>query len=73
RIDKLEYAIGILENTDSPKSQTYGSFIRFKAIWLTLTSRFDEAVGICKRELTELTSAEIDQFIDKLKQYLPKS
>ncbi|EIZ6126134.1 hypothetical protein MQG73_004351, partial [Salmonella enterica subsp. enterica serovar Montevideo] len=73
RIDKLEYAIGILEKTDSPKSQTYGSFIRFKAIWLTLTSRFDEAVGICKRELTELTSAEIDQFIDKLKQYLPKS
>ncbi|WP_370546598.1 toll/interleukin-1 receptor domain-containing protein [Edwardsiella tarda] len=73
RIDKLEYAINILERTDSPKSQTYGSFIRFKAIWLTLTSRFDEAVEICRRELTELTAVEIEQFIDKLRQYLPKA
>ncbi|MBO2029250.1 hypothetical protein J4734_11050 [Klebsiella pneumoniae] len=64
RIDKLEYALDILERTDSPKSQTYGSFIRFKAIWLTLTSRFDDAVCICKNELTELTYAEVEQFIE---------
>ncbi|EOE3890932.1 hypothetical protein ACKDAO_005174, partial [Klebsiella pneumoniae] len=72
RIDKLEYALDILERTDSPKSQTYGSFIRFKAIWLTLTSRFDDAVRICKNELTELTYAEVEQFIEKLKQYQVK-
>ncbi|HCG2923670.1 TPA: hypothetical protein NJT27_005765, partial [Klebsiella pneumoniae] len=72
RIDKLEYALDILERTDSPKSQTYGSFIRFKAIWLTLTSRFDDAVCICKNELTELTYAEVEQFIEKLKQYQVK-
>ncbi|MGE6020544.1 hypothetical protein, partial [Klebsiella pneumoniae] len=72
RIDKLEYALDILERTDSPKSQTYGSFIRFKAIWLTLTSRFDDAVRICKNELTELTYAEVEQFIEKLKLYQVK-
>ncbi len=34
--------------------------------------RFDDAVCICKNELTELTYAEVEQFIEKLKQYQVK-
>lgn len=69
KLDKLEYAIERLENTDSPKSQTYGSFIRYKAIFLTLTNRYEEAIQLCKDELSELTREELDQFVEKLKQY----
>jgi hypothetical protein len=69
KLDKLVYAIERLEKTDSPKSQTYGSFIRYKAIYLTLINRFSDAVQLCKKELTELTVEELDQFFEKLKQY----
>jgi len=67
KLDKLKYAIERLEHTDSPKSQTYGSFIRYKAIYLTLTNKYEEAVELCKNELNELTSYELGQFFDKLK------
>ncbi|MFW1710532.1 TIR domain-containing protein [Vibrio parahaemolyticus] len=69
KLDKLEYAITRLENTDSPKSQTYGSFIRYKAIYLTMKSKYKEAVELCKEHLTELSSQELGLFFEKLKSY----
>lgn len=69
KLDKLEYAIDILERTDSPKSQTYSSFIRYKSIYLALTNRLDEGIELCRKELPELTSKELELFIDKLTQY----
>ncbi|MFN1513077.1 TIR domain-containing protein [Vibrio owensii] len=69
RLDKLEYAIKTLERTDSPKSQTYSSFIRFKAIYLALKGRVDEGIELCQKELPELTAQELEQFIEKLTQY----
>ncbi|WP_270692614.1 MULTISPECIES: toll/interleukin-1 receptor domain-containing protein [unclassified Aeromonas] len=68
-LEKLKYAIERLEQTDSPKSQTYGSFIRYKAIYLTLINQDQEAIDLCRKELSELTSDELSQFYEKLKQY----
>ncbi|WP_318520034.1 TIR domain-containing protein [Photobacterium leiognathi] len=73
KLDKLKYAIERLEQSDSPKSQTYGSFIRYKAIYLTLTNKFDDAISLCKKELNELTPTELETFHEKLKQYQRES
>ncbi|ELA9194912.1 TIR domain-containing protein [Vibrio parahaemolyticus] len=69
KLDKLEYAISILERTDSPKSQTYSSFIRFKATYLALSNKLDEAIALCRKELRELTAQELEQLFEKLAQY----
>ena len=69
KLDKLEYAIGLLEHSDSPKSQTYSSFIRYKATYLALTNRLDEAIQLCQKELLELTAQELEHFFEKLAQY----
>ncbi|WP_163390204.1 TIR domain-containing protein [Enterovibrio norvegicus] len=69
KIDKLKYAIEILERTDSQKSQTFGSFIRYKAIYLTLIGQYSNAVSLCNSELSELTATELEQFFEKLRQY----
>lgn len=69
KLDKLERAIEILERNDSPKSQTYSSFIRFKAIYFALVGQLDDGIRLCRHELTELTPSELSIFVDKLTQY----
>ena len=71
KLDKLKRAIEILEKSDSPKSQTYGSFIRYKATYLTLNNKYDEAIALCNKELNELSTHELEVFFEKLKQFQP--
>ncbi|MEN4580345.1 hypothetical protein [Pantoea agglomerans] len=73
KLDKLKRAIEILEKSDSPKSQTYGSFIRYKATYLTLNNKYEEAVALCNKELDELNTNELEVFFEKLKQFQPSN
>lgn len=69
-IPVLREAIALLESTSTKYDQTHRSYIKYKAILLTLTNNFESAVELVERELRENTSTEyIKEILNKVETY----
>lgn len=69
-IPVLQEAIVLLESTSTKYDQTHRSYIKYKAILLTLTNDFEKAVELVKKELRENTSTEyIEEILNKVEAY----
>lgn len=65
-IDKLNYAITLLDKSESKNTQTYRTYIRYKAILFAMTGRYKEAVALVKNELRGVRREALEKFYDKL-------
>lgn len=66
----LKEAIDLLQSTANKYDQTHRSYIKYKAILLTLTDRFSDAVNLVEKELKENTSSEyIKEILTKVEAY----
>ena len=70
---RLQEAIDKLEKLVNKSAQTYRSFIRFKAILLTLTNNMQAALSLIDSELNGLNPISIHKFKEKLKQLFESS
>jgi tetratricopeptide (TPR) repeat protein len=68
RIDKFEEAIRILDATESKNSQTYLSYIRNKAIYLTLIGKHSDGISLARQELVGIRHESMVKFYELLKQ-----
>lgn len=65
---KLNDAIEKLERMDLKNSQTYRSYIKYKALFMGLCGDLEEANRFAIRELKGLHSAAMSSFLDRLNQ-----
>lgn len=63
---KLKYAISILDRSESKNTQTYRTYIRYKAIYLAMDNQYMEAVQLAKKELSGVRPAAMEAFYEKL-------
>ena len=65
-LSKLKYAISILDRSESKNTQTYRTYIRYKAIYLAMDNQYMEAVQLAKKELSGVRPAAMEAFYEKL-------
>jgi hypothetical protein len=69
-IPVLKEAIDLLQSTANKYDQTHRSYIKYKAILLTLTDKFSEAVQLVEKELKDNTSSEyIKEILNKVETF----
>lgn len=69
-IPALYEAIELLESTSTKYDQTHRSYIKYKAILLTLTNKFPDAVTLVEKELRDNTGSEyIKEILNKVEAY----
>lgn len=67
KIDKLKFAISELEKSESRNSQTYRTYIRYKAIYLSMIGRYPEGIALARNELRGVRKEAMEAFYEKLK------
>lgn len=65
-IDKLEQAIGLLDDEESKNSQTYRSYIRYKSIYMAMSGQVSEAISLAKKELHGVRKEALTDFLNRL-------
>ncbi|MDM8569091.1 hypothetical protein QUF50_06230 [Thiotrichales bacterium HSG1] len=66
-IRKLKFAIDELDKIESKNSQTYRTYIRYKAIYLAMNGQYKDAIILAKKELKGVRESAIISFCEKLK------
>ncbi|MDP2506349.1 toll/interleukin-1 receptor domain-containing protein [Oceanobacter sp. 3_MG-2023] len=65
-IEKLKYAISLLDKRESKNTQTYRTYIRYKSIFMALTGEKSDAIQLVKSELYGVRREALDEFIQRL-------
>jgi len=63
---KLGYAISLLDKQESKNTQTYRSYIRYKAIYIAMTGKINEAISLAKAELRGVRKEALNEFVNRL-------
>ncbi len=64
--ERLEQAIVRLDARESKNSQTYRSYIRYKATYIAMLGDSDKAISLARTELHGVRKEALDKFINRL-------
>lgn len=71
--NNLKDALDALEKITHKNAQTYRPFVRYKAIFLAMDGKQDEALSLIDKELNGMRESNIIKLKDKINQYSIKS
>lgn len=72
-LDKLKTVIEKLDKIESKNTQTYRTYIRSKAIYLSMSGEYGDAVELASKELKGVRKEAMDNFYSKLNSVRKKS
>lgn len=64
--DRLKRAIDLLDTQESKNSQTYRSYIRYKATYIAMSGDSESAISLARTELRGVRKEALERFINRL-------
>lgn len=68
-LERLKYAISLLDDQESKNSQTYRSYIRYKSIYMAMSGDSSQAILLAKTELRGVRTEALGEFIARLSSF----
>lgn len=68
-LDKLRFAIDLLDKRESKNSQTYRSYIRYKSIYMAMSGNKPDAIHLVKTELKGVRPSAMEELIQRLSSF----